>query len=187
MTESQFEQLFKEHFTSLSNVAYAVVKDHDQAKDIAQQVFIKFWDKRDSVNIDDNIKAYLKRAIVNTSLNHIEKVKKLKLEDDFKTLQLIDSDSSEAREKNIVEAEKAIKIAVANLPDKCQTVFSLSRYEGMTNQEISDYLEVSIKAVEKHISRALRELREKLKPYMNLISIIILFEVGLYCFNLFMI
>ncbi len=185
MTESQFEKLFKEYFAALSNVAYAVVKDQDQAKDIVQQVFIKFWDKRNSVNIEDNIKAYLKRAVVNTSLNHIEKNKKLKLEDDFKTLQLIDSDSSEAREKNIVEVEKAIKLAVANLPDKCQTVFSLSRYEGMTNQEIADYLEVSVKAVEKHISRALRELRDKLKPYMNLISIMLFLEVGLCCFNLF--
>ena len=53
MTEHQFEILFKEHFSYLSNVAFGMVKDEDDAYDVVQQVFIKFWDKRLSVNIDD--------------------------------------------------------------------------------------------------------------------------------------
>jgi RNA polymerase sigma-70 factor (ECF subfamily) len=63
MTELQFEKLFKEHFAYLSNVAFAMVKDEDDSYDIVQQVFVKFWDKRFDVDIDDNIKAYLHRQI----------------------------------------------------------------------------------------------------------------------------
>lgn len=178
MTESQFEKLFKENFPLLCNVAYSVVKDQDQARDIAQQVFIKFWDRRDKVDIEDNIKSYLKRAAVNTAINHLEKVKKLKLEDDMHNHQIFDDSDEISKEKHIKEVNIAVKKAVEELPNKCQTVFSLSRFDGMTNQEIADYLNVSVKAVEKHISKALKELRIKLKPYVNLISIIWIIQVG---------
>lgn len=179
MTESQFEHLFKDHFQSLCNIAYSVVKDQDQARDIVQQVFIKFWDRREKVDIDDNIKSYLKRAVINTALNHLEKLKKLKFEDNMHKHEIEDSNEVLNDEKRIQMLGAAMKDAVGELPDKCQTVFSLSRYEGMTNQEIADYLSVSIKAVEKHISKALKQLRVTLKPYEKLLLIIFIYGVGL--------
>lgn len=178
MTESQFEQIFREYFGTMVNIAYAVVKDHDEARDITQQVFIKFWDRRNDVDIQDNIKSYLHRAVVNTSLNYIEKSKRIQLEDDVQDAireQLFVAEKPELKEGEI---EKAIENAIKDLPDKCQLVFSLSRFQGMTNKEIAEYLEVSVKAVEKHISRALRELREKLEPYKKFVGIILIFEVG---------
>lgn len=178
MTESQFEKLFKENFQALCNIAYSVVKDQDQARDITQQVFIKFWDKRDLVDIEDNIKSYLKRAVVNTSINHIDKVKKLKLEEDMHLHELLDDSDEVSKEQRIKQVNTAVRLAVEELPEKCQAVFSLSRYDGMTNQEIADYLNVSVKAVEKHISKALKELRIKLKPYVNFLSIIFVLQVG---------
>lgn len=184
MTTSEFEELFKKYFPSLCNIGYAVVKDQDQAKDIVQQVFIKFWDKRNSVNTDDNIHAYLKKAVVNTAINHLEKYKRLQLADDFQNFN-IENKENESKEQKIEALNRAIKNAISHLPDKCQTVFSLSKYEGMTNQEIADYLEISIKAVEKHISRAFKELRVTLKPYLNIISTILLIRVGFCFFNLF--
>lgn len=185
MTEAQFEKLFKLHFAELCNVAYAVVKDNDQARDVVQQVYIKFWDKRDSVDINDNIKSYLKRAVVNTAINHLDKVKKLKLEEDFQSFDISDDGDSVKKEQRIAEVNLAIKASVMDLPEKCQVVFSLSRYEGMTNQEVADYLDISVKAVEKHISRALKELREKLQPYLRFITIILFVGVGLLNMNLF--
>jgi RNA polymerase sigma-70 factor (ECF subfamily) len=73
------------------------------------------------------------------------------------------------------EVEEAIKKAILELPKKCQLVFSLSRYSDKSNKEIAEELEISVKAVEKHISRALRELRIKLKPYMNSLLIFTFF------------
>ncbi len=182
MTDSIFESLFKKHFAMLSNIANAVVKDDDQAKDIVQQVFIRFWDKRNTIDIDDNIVAYLKKAVVNTSLNHIEKQKRLNMESDINELKLIEEDNN--KEQKIETVQEVIKSAIAQLPNKCQTVFSLSKYEGMTNKEIADYLDISIKAVEKHKSRALKELRETLKPYQNFFTIILIIQVGLSIFIL---
>jgi RNA polymerase sigma factor (sigma-70 family) len=66
---------------------------------------------------------------------------------------------------------KAIQDAIKALPEKCQLVFSLSRYSDMSNKEIAEHLDISIKSVEKHISKALKELRISLKPYIHLIGI----------------
>ncbi len=185
MKEAEFEKLFKSYFTPLCSVAYAVVKDSDQARDIVQQVFIKLWDKRDSLKATDQLKSYLHRAVVNTSLNHIERAKKMKLEDDFSTYEKNIQESSNSSEEKQKELGNKIKAAIAELPEKCQLVFSLSRYEGMTNQEIADYLDISIKAVEKHIGRALKELRVSLKPCMSSFSVILFLEVGCSFFQLF--
>jgi len=179
MTETEFEHLFRTHFAMLSNVAYAVVKDKDQAKDIVQHVFIKFWDKRNDLDMDGNMKSYLHKAVINTSYNYIEKTKKIQLEEDFKSYSNTLIEEPVYNERSPEEMDLAIKQAIGQLPDKCQVVFSLSRFEGMSNKEIADELEISIKAVEKHISRALRELRITLKPYLNNFSVFLWLEVGL--------
>ncbi len=186
MTEPEFEKIFRSYFTVLSNIAYSVVKDKDQAKDVVQQVFIKFWDKRNSINIRNEIKSYLHRAVINTSLNYIERNKKLKLEDDFSSFDR--SEDSDPGKSELKQQKLAVNIknAIAELPEKCQLVFSLSRYEGMTNREIAEYLGISLKAVEKHVSRALRELRVTLKPYVNLISILFMIEVGFLTLDMFL-
>lgn len=178
MTELQFETLFKEHFTYLSNVAYGVVRDEEDSYDIVQQVFAKFWDKRNTVDIDDNIKSYLHRATLNTSFNFLDKNKRIiNIGDD----QLRDMSShSEERNTDFLsgEVEEAIKKSIAELPEKCRMVFALSRYSDKTNKEIAEELDISIKAVEKHISKALRELRVKLAPYLKIVLINLIFEVG---------
>jgi RNA polymerase sigma-70 factor (ECF subfamily) len=182
MTEQQFEQIFKEHFTFLSNVAYTVVNNEDDAYDIAQQVFIKFWDKKDTININDNIKSYLHRATVNTAINFIKKDNKTVKFDDISSTELTDSTTETKIEISEENIQEIIKDAISNLPEKCKLVFSLSRYSDMTNKEIAEHLDISIKAVEKHISRALKELRITLKPYMNYFGFFLLLEVGILIF-----
>jgi len=77
MTEKHFETIFKEYFAYLSNVAFGMVKSEDDSYDIVQQVFVKLWDKRFDVDVDDNIKSYLYRATKNTALNFIDKNKRI--------------------------------------------------------------------------------------------------------------
>jgi len=164
MTEYQFETIFKEYFAYLSNLAYGIVKDRDDAYDITQQVFVKLWDKRDDIEIDKSIKSYLYRATFNTALNFLDKHKrKLRIVNDD-SYSLFQEDKSDFLEG---EVEDAVNKAILELPEKCRVVFSLSRYSDLTNKEIAEKLNISIKGVEKHISRALKELRVKLKRFIS--------------------
>jgi RNA polymerase sigma-70 factor (ECF subfamily) len=129
-------------------------------------VFVKLWKKRESIHIAISEKNYLHRAVINTSLNYLEKNKRLQ--------SITDQEDSAFESRNYVdeeihhnELERNFHFALQELPPVCQTVFSLSRLKGLTNREISEQLNVSIKAVEKHIGKALKHLRLRLKPYLN--------------------
>jgi len=167
MSEKDFEILFKSQFSSLCNLAFTVVKNADVAKDMVQQVFIKLWHKQQHLNIHGPIEAYLYRMVINTSLNHIEKQKKyIRWEDHPIQVSELTVDAKE--NSNAIEVrENKVRNAINELPPQCQTVFSLSRFENLSNKEIAGHLGISVKAVEKHITVALKTLRVKLRPLMN--------------------
>ena len=172
MTEKEFEKIFKESFNRLCNLAVTIVKDSDTAKDIVQQVFTRLWNNLNSLSIESSGIAYLKRAVVNTALNHVERTKKIKFEED---LVAYESTSEEERNINPEEIKRQLMEAIESLPPKCQTVFSLSRFSGYTNKEIAEDLDISIKAVEKHITTAIKTLRIKLKPAYKKLFLIFYF------------
>lgn len=178
MTETQFEDIFKTNYSFLVNIAFSILKDRDDSNDVVQQVYMKLWNLKDEVNIDQNLRSYLHRSVINTSLNFIDKNKRI-LNQEQTTDNVFDSLQFKPNSDYLSgEVEQAIKKAISELPDKCQTVFSLSRFSDLTNKEIAEELQISVKAVEKHISKALRDLRVKLKPYMDLIHIFLILGVG---------
>lgn len=175
MSEQEFESIYKSEFNRLFRVALSVIKEENEANDIVQQVFLKLWNAKDNLSIQTTIGAYLHRSVINTALNQIEKNKRLRLQDDLSPLPLSEQDENKIDE---VELREYIKAAVTSLPAKCQTVFSLSRYAGLTNKEIAEELDISVKAVEKHIGNALKQLRVKLKPsYSKLLQLVIFYAL----------
>ena len=174
MTEPEFEHIFREYFSVLCNVAYPVVKDKDIAKDIVQQVFLKLWDNRNNYQIHSSVRSYLHRAVVNTSLNYLESNKESKTITINQAVEAI-SDSEPIDNTHNEHLQYKITEAVKALPAQCQIVFSLSRYSEMSNKEIAEHLGISVKAVEKHITKALKELRENLKDLLILILLFYLF------------
>jgi RNA polymerase sigma-70 factor, ECF subfamily len=167
MSEKDFEILFKSQFSLLCNLANTLVKDADAAKDIVQQVLIKLWHKQKVLTIHGPIEAYLYRMVINTSLNYIEKEKKnVRLEFHAEHISKLMDETQDNSSSN-EERERKIRNAINELPPKCQTVFSLSRFENLSNKEIAEHLGISLKAVEKHITLAFKTLRIKLKPLIN--------------------
>jgi len=163
MSEKEFEVLFKKQFASLCNLAFTLVKNSDIAKDVVQQVFIKLWHKKQEISIQTSIEAYLYRMVINTALNQIEKDKKYTRLDDHPA-ELMNHETKNLEDNTNEEREKKVRDAIDELPRQCQTVFYLSRFGDLSNKEIAIKLGISVKAVEKHITIALKSLRIKLKP-----------------------
>lgn len=168
-----FEQLFREYFSSLCNFALGYVNDLDTAKEIAQEVFINLWDKKDSITSDKSVKAYLFTSVRNRCLNYIRDHKKFRS-------YVLDVEIEENKEvfenDSITQAETLDKIqqAIDKLPEKCRQVFELSRFEELKYKEIAEKLGISIKTVEVQISKALKILREELKELIISILLIIM-------------
>jgi RNA polymerase sigma-70 factor, ECF subfamily len=157
--------IFMRYHETLCRVAYRVIPKADKAKDIVQEVFLKLWIKREEIKITSSLEAYLKRAVVNTAINHLQQRENVPLEGKHMDSPLmISRDPSE--EQVYRELSDHAEKAINDLPVRTSIVFKLIRLEGMTYREVSAHLDISEKAVEKEMMKALRLLREALKDYL---------------------
>jgi RNA polymerase sigma-70 factor (ECF subfamily) len=163
--DKAMELLFKKYYTYLCRVLIRVIPDENTVEDLAQDVFLDVWRKRDTINISVSLKAYLRRAARNKALNYIRD-RKIKWEDDDSHPEM---ESTIVGANQLLEAEELqqlINRSIDQLPERCRLVFSLSRFEDMTYQEVADELGISIKTVENQISKALKLLRVSLGNYL---------------------
>lgn len=160
--DSAMDTLFRRHYSYICRAVYRVLKDNNLAEDIAQEVFLGLWKKRDNLNITTSVQAYLKRAAINKSLNYIRD-QKIKFDDEEKMPPLTNNQSTTQQQLEAEDLQRQINRAIGELPEKCRLVFTLSRFEEMSYQEIANELNISIKTVENQISKALKYLRAALK------------------------
>lgn len=154
-----YEALFMEHYVALTRTAYRLVNDTGAAEDIVQDAFCKFWEKKDQLQITTSLKSYFFQMVINTSLNYLKKNKALQIrETEYSTNQNNDVDTT-TDQLNFKETEKLIEKAINNLPPTCRIVFLFSRYEHLSYKQIAAQLGISVKAVENHMMKALKQLR----------------------------
>jgi RNA polymerase sigma-70 factor (ECF subfamily) len=169
--EEQFmEMLFKTWFPFVCKTIYRIVQDTATAEDLAQDVFIKIWNRRADLK-DVYFKAYLHRAAINMALDHLDKNKRrgmhMSLEDHMEPIQAAPSSLG------LKQTTQHIQQAIDRLPEKCREIFILSRYEELSYREIATTLSISIKTVENQMMTALKKLRVSLQDYLHTIILII--------------
>lgn len=170
--DSAFYILFERFWESTYSNVYKILKDEAQAKDVVQDIFINFWEKR-HINEITNVGGYLYRAGKFGALKAMRD-NKSHLHDDLESIEktMISDPAGEDTE----ELQLQIDQSISELPEKCRQVFLLSREEQFSNREIAEKLGLSQRTVETHISNALKHLRKTLPKglviplLMNLIS-----------------
>lgn len=172
--EHAFEQLYRIYFPRLYAFSNKIISDNGLAKDVVQNVFIKIWETRTSLNYE-NTEAFIYQMVRNASLNYVRHLKvvdnlKLVVKDQYlgEELYYIDMVGNEPYILIEKELEEKIWKVMDSLPDKCLDVFRMSRIDGLKNREIADHLGISVKAVEKHISKALQIYRYNFSEYLPL-------------------
>lgn len=159
--EAVFRTIFDKYYRSLVVFANRFLNDIDLSRSVVQDVFVMLYDKREEIDIHTNLKSLLFQSVRNRSLN-ILKHDKMKREHHQ---QIFDSSSEIDQPFELMEyaeLEQCIATAVNDLPEQCQKIFKMSRYDGITNQEIADELDISKRTVETQISKALKRIREVL-------------------------
>ena len=163
------ETLFKRFYKPLQAYAFRFVNDKDLSEDIVQDVFFELWQRRESIRFEDVVvKSYLSRAVYTHSLNALNKkhqnVCSLDSERETDILDQYVSSYMQNSEQSLLlkELEEEIMSYINTLPPQCHKIFMLSRSYGLKNREIAEQLGISIKAVEKQISKALYGLKEHL-------------------------
>lgn len=158
ISEREFESLFNRYFDELRRFVYFKCSDTDLATDIAQDVFTKIWEKRE--NFDErNIKALLYK-MASDNLNTYFRRQKIKQES--RTSIELDMDTPQ-QQMELNELKAQYEMAMAQLPEKQRVVFLMNRMEQLTYNEIAERLEISVKAIEKRMSKAINYLKIHLK------------------------
>ncbi len=173
--EAAFEVVFKLYYPRLVYFAKEFVPD-SEAKNLVQDAFISMWDKKPQFINESQLQSYLYTNVKNNCLMYLrhEKVKKkyrseavLQKQNQIYTEALSGLDTSTV---TFQEIETIIEKTLLELPERCREVFILSRMEGKKNKEVAEVLDISVKAVEAQITKALKTLRISLKDYLPLVA-----------------
>lgn len=174
--ERAFKALFQKYYPAMCHFAHQFLKDHEMAEETVQDMFVRIWEKRSTLNIETSVKHYFFRSIRNQCLNQIQhqKIKKQYASRIMESShQEIDPDQYYMEVNLLQRIEKSID----SLPAKRQEIFRLSREQGLKYKEIAEELNISIKTVEAQMGLALKHLRDELKEFSNhLVSLFLLFK-----------
>jgi len=156
----QFEHIFQSHYEAIRNYIYYKSGSIDEAEDIAQETFLKIWEKRETI-IPPTVKPLLYTIAGNIFLNHWQH---RNVEIQF-ALQYGNevSPSSPEYDLEMKEFDEKLQNALSALTEKNRTVFLMNRIDRMTYQDIANSLDISVKAVEKRMNKALTFLRKTLE------------------------
>jgi RNA polymerase sigma-70 factor (ECF subfamily) len=168
--------LMNDYYKNLCGYANLFTKDPSKSEDIVQNVFVKLWIYRKKIDSNIPIKRYLHKSVYNEFIDQYRKNKSvISLEEKhLKAINTVIDNNSFDIEKLMTRVNDEIE----KLPEKCKRVFILNKKEGLTHDEIAEYLQISIKTVEGHITRAFKILNQKLGKKIKSI-LIILFDFKL--------
>ena len=160
--KGQFELLFRSSYVSLVRYAKTLIKDHDTAEEIVQDLFFRLWQDREKLNIESSLNGYLFRSVHNKCLHYIEHKKVV---DRHAGEMLLSRQEDQQSPSDILlykELQAKIAAILERLPERCGQIFYMSRFEGLKYAEIAEKLSVSIKTVESNMGKALKEFRNEL-------------------------
>lgn len=172
-----FENFYITWYSRVKYFARDYLLSEEEAENIAQDVFLEFYQKRDSLDFHINVIAYLFTSVKNKCIDYLrrkllEQEAAAKIQEEFDLSFRMKFDSLEAfnleglSEDNI---KNIIEKALESLPERCREIFVMSKIEGKKQKEIAEELGVSVKTIECQMTIAYKKLREELKNYLPLL------------------
>lgn len=169
---SLFEKIFKEHYNSLSNYAFSILRKKEDAEDVVQDVFIKIWQNSPQVIETSQIKFYLITSVKNGCISFLRKQgRQVHVQPEDAHLHTLPAEPM-AEKKKEHDIRHVVGEALSLLPPQCAVVFKMSRFGKMTYQQIATELGISVKTVENQVGKALRIMREYAKQHNISFSLI---------------
>ncbi|MBD1421714.1 RNA polymerase sigma factor [Sphingobacterium chuzhouense] len=158
--EDAFERIYYTYVERVFNVSFFLVKDTGWSDDIVQEVFIKLWENRAKIQSDQDLWTYIYVLTKRLSLNKLRSIKR-----SYNCFERLWDGLSETSDSTYdIIAAKELKMKIQNflnsLPPQQKKVFSLSRIDGFSYQEIADQLDISINTVKNHIVQATKSLKK---------------------------
>ncbi|WP_313138500.1 RNA polymerase sigma-70 factor [Myroides sp.] len=156
--EKMFDALYEKHWSELYAFAFNVTRDKVIAEDIVQEVFIDYWSRMNTINVElprayffQAVRNQCAKALSNRNFNQVQIENIASLVPDLDEIQF-----EEVKQQLLNEINQT---AISLLPDKCLTIFKMRFYEQLSYKEIASRLNISESTVENQVNKALKLLR----------------------------
>ena len=167
--QAAFTIIFTKYYQDLVRFSFSFTRDSDASEEIVQEVFLKFWENRNSFVIHNSLKSFLLKAVQNRSIDSLRHVH---VTHKYAAVILEHPDLSENDTENYIlhsELEANLNHALEKIPAQYAEAFRMSRIETLSYLEISQKLGISVRTVEVRISKALSFLRQELKDFLLIV------------------
>lgn len=167
-SKESFNYFFDYYYSGLCLYAKKYTGDLSTSEEVVQDVFVKFWEKRQNIKIENSVRFYLFRTVYNQCMNLL---KHKKIEQVYRQQNTVQPDNLYEEQWSLFnesELRHTLDQAISKLPDRCREVFELSRFKNLKNKEIAEKLGITEKTVENQITKALKVLRKELKDFLPL-------------------
>lgn len=161
-----FDAIYERYWKTLYAVAYHQLGTKEEAEDIVHGVFERIWNNRNTLTINC-LKAYLVVSVRHLSINYIKSQITYRKFQEYLIFQEIHKNFSTEDIVNYTELQRVVNEVLKKLPEKTVEVFRMSRFENKSVREIAAHLSLSEKAVEYHITKSLKFIKEHLDIYYN--------------------
>lgn len=195
-SQKAFEQIYALYADLVVKTIEGIIHSPDDSQELSNDIFVNFWHNRDGIDRIKAIKRYLLKSARYAAFNFLKSKPTVEvnetirfddyLKDPSHFNEMIDDNHSE---KSFYANELAIAIqsVVERMPNQRRVVFEKSRYEGLSNKEIAETMDLSIKTIEAHITLALKELKRITLVFFIIYCFTHVFRVGAekmnYCYE----
>lgn len=175
-----FREMYDRYHVQMYYIAKKYVKSPDLAQDAVQDIFVKFWEKRDKIDENKSVKGFLFTMLRNHLLNMIRDRK-----DDIVSMSSIESKKLPRR--NLTEDEliykeyhDIVKEGLKELSDRKREVFELKTLQGHSNSEVAKLLNINIRTVKTHFYNSSKFMREYLKNHAGILGLLVVFGLVVF-------
>ncbi len=171
-SQEAFDALFRQYYGPVSNFIRSLVKQNSVAEDLTQDVFVNLWNSRHALGEVRYLNSYIYTSARNAVIDYMRRSHDTSRTMSSEISELADGDLLDER-YFALEKELLIRMAVENFPERRREIFRMSRFEGMSNEEIAETLGISKKTVENQINLATRDLRK----IVSTLSVLVFFSL----------
>jgi RNA polymerase sigma-70 factor (ECF subfamily) len=165
---SAYAELFDEMYEPLFRYVRSITETPDAARDVTQDVFVRLWEVRDSLSPGQSLEAYLYRIARNRAYNH-ERNKRTRTEKEEDVREETPAQPAPpTRPDTQADADRLedrLWQWIGELTERQREALVLSRFDGLSHDEVADVMDISPRTVNNHIVRALRHLRGRIHDY----------------------
>lgn len=173
-SELAFTNMYNQYKNIVYSTAFRITKSKILSEEAVQDIFLKIWQNRENLSEIDSFENYIYIISRNHLFNSIKKIARetsLITEINQKETGFMDTDSNIKDEQYTTILNQIVE----QLPPQQQKVYKMAKWDGLSHQKIGEDLGISTETVKKHMAQALKFIRLKISPYMNIFMSLVLF------------